>query len=76
MEPLCTIIQGTTISRKSYLIGAIKMALKIESFLEKSPLLLLGPTSVATFNISASIVHFALHIAIKNMTYLHCKVHI
>jgi hypothetical protein len=52
-EPLCMIIQGTTGTRKSYLIGAIKHALEIESLPHKSPLLLLAPTSVATFNISA-----------------------
>ena len=64
-EPLRMIIQGTAGTGKSYLIGAIRQTLELDSFPDKSPLLLLAPTGVAAFNISASTVHSSLHIPIK-----------
>jgi hypothetical protein len=66
IEPLCMIIQGTAGTWKSYLIGAIKNSLEIESLPEKSAV-----TSFSTykelqaFNISATTIHSALHIPIK-----------
>ena len=69
-EPLHMIIQGPAGTGKSYLIGAIKQAFEVDYFPEKSPLLLLASTRVATFNISASTLHSALHIPVKDMTSL------
>ncbi|XP_059068765.1 uncharacterized protein LOC131859208 [Cryptomeria japonica] len=48
------IIQGTKGTGKSYLIGAISQALENAEISSPSPLLLLAPTGVATFNIGAS----------------------
>ena len=59
------IIQGTAGTEKSYLIGAIKNTLENLSHPGKSPLLLLAPTWVEGFNISATTVHYVLHISIK-----------
>ena len=67
VDPLRMIIQGTAGTGKSYLIGAIKNTLANLSHPGKSPLLLLAPTGVAAFNISATIVHYALHIPIKEI---------
>ena len=64
------IIQGTAGTGKSYLIGAIKNTLDSVSLPGKSPLLLLAPTGVAAFNISATTIHSALHISIKEITHL------
>jgi hypothetical protein len=66
-EPLRMIIQGTVGTGKSYLIGAIKHAMEIDSLPNKSPLLLLAPIGVATFNISASTIHSALCIPVRDM---------
>ena len=63
VDPLLLRIQGT--AGKSYFIGAIKKALEIEALPEKSPLLLLAPTRVATFNIFGTTIHFSLQIPIK-----------
>lgn len=52
------------------MIGVVKQILEIDYFLEKSPLPLLAPTSVGTFNISSSTVNFMIHIPNKDMTYL------
>ena len=67
VDPLCMIIQGNFGMGKMYLIGAIKNTLENLSHLGKSPLLLLAPTGVEDFNISATIVHSALHIPIKEI---------
>ena len=64
------VIKGTTGIEKSYLIGDIKNAHEIEFLLGKIPLLLLAPMGVATFNISATTVHFAFHILFKEITHL------
>ena len=66
-EPLHMIIQGTAGTGKSYLIGAIKHAMETDSLPNKSPLLLLAPTGVAAFNISASTIHSALKIPVRDM---------
>ena len=66
-EPLHMIIQGTAGTGKSYLIGAIKHAMETDSLPNKSPLLLLAPTGVAAFNISASTLHSALKIPVRDM---------
>ena len=49
------------------MIGAIKNTLANISHPGKSPLLILAPTGVASFNISATTVHSALHIQIKEI---------
>ena len=64
-SPLRMIIQGMTGIGKSYLIGAISQALQNAYFPQCSPLLLLAPTGVATFNIGASTIHSKLKIPIK-----------
>ena len=70
VDPLRMIIQGTVGTGKMYLIGAIKVTLENLSHLGKSPLLLLAPTWVATFNVSATTVHSTLHIPIKENNHL------
>lgn len=60
--PLCMIIQGTIGIDKSYLIHAIRQALQDASTPQCSPLLLLAPSWVPTFNIGASIIHSTLRI--------------
>ena len=67
-QPLCMIIQGTGGTRKSYLIGSIKHSMEFDYRPNKIPLLLLAPTVVSTFNISATIIHSALHIPVQEMT--------
>ena len=49
------------------MIGAIKNTLANLLHLGKSPLLLLAPTGVVAFNISATTVHSTLHIPIKEI---------
>ena len=70
-EPLKMIIQGTTGIGKSNLIHYIKEALSSQAKSGHSPLLLLAPTRVATFNIHAAIIHAGLRIPIKDMRPLH-----
>jgi len=60
------IIQGTTVTGKSYLINCIKASLNRHSPYGHSPILLLAPTRVATFNIQATTIHSTLKIPIKN----------
>ena len=67
VDPLRMIIQGTKGTGKLYLIRAIKNTLANLSHPGKSPLLLLAPTGVAAFNISATTIHSALHIPIKEI---------
>jgi len=64
-------MQGTIGTGKYYLIGTIKNALETESLLEKTPLLLLAPRGVAYFNISATTIHYALRILIKEIICIH-----
>ena len=64
-SPLCMIIQGMTVTWKSYLIGAISQALQNASFPQCSPLFLLAPKGVVAFNIGASTFHSKLRIPIK-----------
>ena len=52
------------------MIGAIRETLEIDSFPDKSPLLLLALTSVETFNIFASTLDSSLNIRVMNMTTL------
>ena len=61
------VIQGTVSTGKSYLIHYISHALASSMTTEKSPLLLLAPTGIATFNIHAKTIHSALKIHIKDM---------
>ncbi|XP_057856401.2 uncharacterized protein LOC131065774 [Cryptomeria japonica] len=68
--PLFMIIQGTTGTGKSYLIGAISQALENATMPSPSPLLLLAPIGVATFNIGASTVHSKLRIPIREFSQL------
>ena len=72
-EPLQLIIQGTIGIGKSYLIGTIKNAMSCQAIVDHSPLLLLTPTGIATFNIHATTIHAGLHIPIKDMKPLHGK---
>ena len=55
---------------KSYLIGAISQSLQNAAILSLSPLLLLAPTGVTTFNIGASTVHSKLKIPIQGFCQL------
>jgi len=64
------IIQGTSGTGKSHLIGAIKQRLEIDSLPHKSPLLLLAPTDVVAFNIFASTIHSSFYIPVRNFTNL------
>ena len=66
-KPLCMIIQGTAGIGKSYLIGCLQAAFSSSSPNNSSPLLLLAPTGVATFNINALPIHSALRIPINTM---------
>jgi hypothetical protein len=70
-EPLKMIIQGTAGTGKSYLIHCIKEALSSQATSGHSPILLLAPTGVATFNIHATTIHAGLRIPIKDMRPLH-----
>ena len=67
------IIQCTIDTGKSYLIDTIKNALSCQAITGHSPLLLLVPTGVATFNIHATTIHAGLQIPIKGMKPLHGK---
>jgi DNA replication protein DnaC len=69
-EPLFMIIQGTTGTGKSYLIGAISQSLQNAAMPSPSPLLLLAPTGVAAFNIGASTIHSKLRIPIRDFSQL------
>lgn len=68
-NPLFMIIQGTAGTGKSYLIGAINQSLQMAST-NPSPLLLLAPTGVATFNIGVSTIHSKLRIPITDFAQL------
>ena len=70
-EPLKMIIQGTAGIGKSYLIHYIKETLSSQAPSGHSPLLLLAPPGVATFNIHATTIHAGLRIPIKDMNPLH-----
>ena len=61
------IIQGTTGTRKSYLIHCISHALAASTTSGKSPLLLLAPTGIVAFNTHAKTIHSTLKIPIKDM---------
>ena len=69
-NPLFMIIQGTTGTGKSYLIGAINQSLQMALMKNPSPLLLLAPTGVATFNIGACTIHSKLRIPITDFAQL------
>ncbi|XP_059070522.1 uncharacterized protein LOC131040138 [Cryptomeria japonica] len=70
VSPLYMIIQGTTRTGKSYLIGTISQTLQNAASPKCSPLLLLAPTGVVAFNIGASTIHSKLRIPIKNFSEL------
>ena len=61
------VIQGTAGTDKSYLISCLKSALQTPYEQSASPLLLLAPIGVASFNIHASTIHSALRIPIVEM---------
>ena len=63
-QPLKMVIQGTTGTRKYYLISCLKFALQTASKQNSCPLLLLAPTGVVVFNIHASAIHSSLQITI------------
>lgn len=65
--PLKIIVQGIVGTGKSHLIKRIKIALMITTPIGQSPLLLLAPIGIATFNIQAPKIHSALRIPIKEM---------
>ncbi|XP_059074931.1 uncharacterized protein LOC131075850 [Cryptomeria japonica] len=67
---LFMIIQGTTGTGKSYLIGAINQSFQNATMPCHSLLLLLAPTGVVAFNIGASIVHSKLKIPIRDFSEL------
>jgi hypothetical protein len=66
-EPLLMIIQGTIGTRKSFLIHCLSHALSTSSVDGNSPLLLLAPTGITSFNIHAQTIHSAMKIPIKDM---------
>ena len=61
------VIQGTTGIEKYYLISCLKYALQTPCEQSGCILILLTPTSVAAFNIHASIIHSSLQIPISEM---------
>ena len=70
VEPLLMIIQGTTGTRISYLIGSISQSLQNAAMPSLSPFLLLAPIGVTTFNIGASTIHSKLKIPIQDFCQL------
>ena len=66
-NPLKLVIQGTEGTEKSYLIGCLQYALHSTSRNTYSPLLLLAPTGVTTFNINTLTIHFGLRIPITTL---------
>ena len=56
VTPLYMMVQGTTGTRKSYLIGAINKYLNQVALPHHFPLLLLAPIGVATYNIARSTI--------------------
>ena len=66
-KPLYMIIQGTTGTRKSYLIHCIRNALNNNGLPHKGKLLVLAPIGVSAFNIHASTIDMVLKIPIKQM---------
>ena len=63
--PLRMVVQGTAGTGKSFFIRCIRESLSLTKNLNQSPILLLAPTGVASFNIQASTIHSALHIPLK-----------
>lgn len=63
-KPIKIIIQGTTSTRKSYLIHCISHALSISM---TSILLFLAPTKITAFNIHAKTICLTLKMPIKDM---------
>ena len=61
------IIQGIAGTRKSFLINQIKNELNKNGNQHKNQLLMVAPTSIATFNIHVSTIHMVLKIPIKQM---------
>jgi len=66
-QPLRMIIQGTTSTGKSYLIDCIRETLNNFNLDKKSPLLMLAPIGVVSYNIHASTIHAGLRIPIREM---------
>ena len=66
-QPLKMVIQGTAGTGKSYLISCLKYVLQPTYGQIASPLILLDPTSVVSFNIHALAIHYALKITIVEM---------
>lgn len=61
------LIQGIVGIGKSYFIRTIKKTLETKSFSGKSPLLILAPTRVKTFNTYEKTIHSTLKIPIKDI---------
>lgn len=61
------IIKGNVGTRKSLVINCIKEMLITLANPEPSPIMLLTPTGVATFNIKAPTIHSTLHLPIKDI---------
>lgn len=64
-SPLRLIIQGTTGTRKSFLIDRIWNKLNISLNPKVYPLLVLAPIGVSTYNIQSTTIHVALCIPIQ-----------
>ncbi|XP_059066637.1 ATP-dependent DNA helicase pfh1-like [Cryptomeria japonica] len=65
--PLRMIVQGTTDTRKSFLIHCIRQKLNVSVGIQGNPLLVLAPTCVAAYNIQGTTLHASLQIPIKEM---------
>jgi len=61
------LIQGIVGMGNSHLVYFLKDTFLVESLPNSSPLLLLAPTDVATFNINALTIFSSLHITLVSM---------
>lgn len=67
VEPLRMIVMGTAGTGKSYLIRAIRERLRTTArSCSKSPVIVIAPTGVASFNINGATIHSTLSIPITN----------
>ena len=70
VTPLYMVIQGTKVTGKSYLIGAINKYLNQVALPHHCPLLLLAPIGVAAYNIGGSTIHSKLKILVNDFSQL------